>query len=178
MEFKRPGRSRVEIQFAGQTAVQVYNGTNGWKLRPFLNRHDVESFTPAEQRTAALESDFEGPLVNYRAKGSRVELLGTEKVEGHDTYKIKLTKKSGEVQQFWIDGLTFLEVKMQGVPRHMDGKMRETEVYFRDFRRVEDIEIPFETETVIPSLRDRHKIILESAIVNPKIDDSRFTKLR
>ena len=42
MELKRPMKQRIEIQFNGQTAVQVFDGTNGYKLRPFLNRKDVE----------------------------------------------------------------------------------------------------------------------------------------
>ena len=38
MELKRPRKMRFELQFKGQTAVQVFDGANGWKLRPFLNR--------------------------------------------------------------------------------------------------------------------------------------------
>ena len=34
LEMKRPHKSRLEIDFAGKTAVQVYDGQNGWKLRP------------------------------------------------------------------------------------------------------------------------------------------------
>ncbi len=45
MELKRPRKMRFELQFNGQTAVQVFDGTNGWKLRPFLNRHVVEPYT-------------------------------------------------------------------------------------------------------------------------------------
>ena len=45
MELKRPRKMRVELQFNGQTAVQVFDGTNGWKLRPFLNRRQVEPYT-------------------------------------------------------------------------------------------------------------------------------------
>ena len=33
---------------AGDTAVQVFDGQQGWKLRPFLGRREVEAFTPAE----------------------------------------------------------------------------------------------------------------------------------
>ena len=40
-EMQRPRMSRLELEFNGQTAVQVYNGTQGWKLRPFLNRHHL-----------------------------------------------------------------------------------------------------------------------------------------
>src|ERR1700760_2956318 len=42
IEMKRPNKSRVEVVFAGKTAVQVYDGTNGWKMRPYLNRTDYE----------------------------------------------------------------------------------------------------------------------------------------
>src|SRR5262249_25318147 len=52
MEMMRTRKSRLEIEFSGQTAVQVYDGTQGWKVRPFLNRHEVEPFTPAELEAA------------------------------------------------------------------------------------------------------------------------------
>ena len=42
MDLERPRKSRVEIQYQGNTAVQVYDGSHGWKLRPFLGRHEVE----------------------------------------------------------------------------------------------------------------------------------------
>src|SRR5437763_71314 len=48
LEMKRPSKSRLEIDFAGKTAVQVYDGQQGWTLRPYLNRNDVEPFTPEE----------------------------------------------------------------------------------------------------------------------------------
>jgi len=68
--MKRPGKSRVEIEFAGKTAVQVYDGTNGWKLRPYLNRNDVEPFTAEEAKSEAGKT-LDGPLVDYAAKGTR-----------------------------------------------------------------------------------------------------------
>jgi len=36
-----------------------------------------------------------GFLVDYAAKGTQIELAGMEKVENRDTYKLKLTMKSG-----------------------------------------------------------------------------------
>src|SRR5262252_7634362 len=37
--MKRPHKSRLEIKFQDQTAVQVFDGVQGWKVRPFLNRN-------------------------------------------------------------------------------------------------------------------------------------------
>jgi hypothetical protein len=45
MEFERPRKMRFELEFAGQTAIQVYDDAHGWKLRPCLNRRVVEPFT-------------------------------------------------------------------------------------------------------------------------------------
>src|ERR1700758_4121926 len=94
LEMKRPNKSRVEIEFAGKTAVQVYDGKNGWKLRPFLNRNDVEPFSAEEIKGESEKGDLDGYLIDYAAKGSKVDMEGVEKVEGHDAYKLKVTGKS------------------------------------------------------------------------------------
>src|SRR5437879_13203276 len=78
MEMKRPRKSRVEIEFAGKTALQVYDGTNGWKLRPFLNRNEVEPFTREELKSEAAKSDLEGTMLDYRVKGHNWKLKGSE----------------------------------------------------------------------------------------------------
>ena len=73
---------RVELVFANDTAVQVYDGANGWKLRPFLGRRQVEPYSPEELKAASFESDVDGPLVDYAAKGNKVDLEGVEEGRG------------------------------------------------------------------------------------------------
>ncbi|HWX92055.1 MAG TPA: hypothetical protein VNY29_05430, partial [Terriglobales bacterium] len=114
MELARPRKMRFELQVAGQTALQVYDGVNGWKLRPYLNRLEVEPYTADEMKAASMQSELDGPLLDYAAKGTRIESDGTEKVEGRDTYKLKLTLKSGDVTHVWVDAQTFLETKIEG----------------------------------------------------------------
>jgi len=70
MELARPRKMRFELQVAGQTALQVYDGVNGWKLRPYLNRLDVEPYTADEMKAASMETELDGPLVDYAAKGT------------------------------------------------------------------------------------------------------------
>ena len=173
---QRPDKSRLEIEFAGKTAVQVYDGANGWKLRPFLNRNDVEAFTPQEAKAAAENADLEDPLIDAKGKGTKVEVEGVEKVDGRDAYKLKLTTKAGAVQRVFIDAKTFLDVKVEGVPRRMDGKMRKVWVYQRDFRSVGGVKIPFLVETVVDGFPQAHKIVLDRVAVNPKLDAATFAK--
>jgi len=178
MEMKRPGKSRVEIEFGGKTAVQVFDGTNGWKVRPFLNRDDVQPFTAEEAKSESTKAELDGPLVDYAAKGTKVELEGVEKVEGRDAYKLKLTTKTSDVQHIWIDAENFLDVKVEGATRRMDGRMRTVWVYQRDFRSVQGVMIPFILETAVDGYRDTHKMVMQKVEVNPKLEDSLFTKPR
>ena len=176
LELMRPHKSRLEIEFAGKTAVQVYDGTNGWKLRPFLNRNDVEPFSAEEAKSAADQPDMDGPLVDYAAKGTRVALEGMEPVEGQNAYKLKLTAKDGTVQHIWIDAQSFLDVKIEGTPRRMDGKMRAVYIYQRDFRSEKGVQIPHLLETAVEGYPDSHKMIIEKVAVNPALNDTLFAK--
>lgn len=176
LEVKRPRMSRLEIVFAGKTAVQVYDGTNGWKVRPFLNRNDVEPFTAAELKSESEWPGIDGPLIDYASRGTKVELAGVEAVEGHDAYKLKLTLKDGTVQHVWIDATSFLDVKLEGTPRRMDGRLHTVWIYQRDFRTVQGLMIPFLLETAVDGYHDTHKMVIEKAEVNPSLADSRFAK--
>jgi hypothetical protein len=187
MELKRGRKTRFELQFAGKTAIQVYDGASGWKLRPFLNRMEVEPYTPEELKIASTQSDLDGPLVDYAAKGSRIELDGVEKVEGRDTYKLKVIEKAGHTFHVWVDAETFLEAKIEGQPRRLDGTDHSVEVYYRDYRAVDGLRIPFVLETrVLPVSRTAlgrdtpvppEKIVIDKVVVNPKFDGQLFSKL-
>jgi hypothetical protein len=188
MELKRTRKLRIELEFKGQTAVQVYDGANGWTLRPFLNRTDYEPYSAEQAKAASDQSDLDGPLVDYAAKGNAIELAGMEKVDNHDNYKLKVTLKNGYSFHVWIDAQTFLETKMEGTPRRLDGAYRPVEIYMRDYRQVNGVLIPFVLETrvqwaaTIPGRKQiqsvTERITIDNVIVNPKLDDSLFSKPR
>ena len=187
MELKRPGKMRMELQFNGQTAIQVYDGANGWKLRPFLNRRVVEPYTTEEMKISSMQADVDGYLVDYAAKGIQIELVGMEKVEDRDTYKLRLTMKNGQALHDWIDAQTFLEAKVEGQPRWLDGVSHPVEVYYRDYRPIGGLQIPHILETkVLQAARTAkgfkdppvpaEKITIEKVVVNPKLDENHFSK--
>jgi hypothetical protein len=141
-----------------------------------LNRNDAEPFTAEEAKSESEKVDIEGPLVDYAAKGTKVELAGVEQVAGHSAYKLKLTMKSGDAQNIWIDTQSFLDVKVEGMPRRMDGKMHKVWVMQRDFRSVQGLMIPFVCETVVEGYPQTHALTLETVVVNRALDDARFSK--
>ena len=176
LDMKRPDKSRIELEFDGKTAVQVFDGKSGWMKRPYLNRDTWEPFSAEQAKSQAGKWDLEGPLVDYVVRGTKVDLEGIEPVEGKDAYRLKLTMKSGEVQHVWIDAQSYLDVKVEGIPRRMDGKMRTVWVYHRDFRSVQGLMVPFVLETAVDGFRDTHRMVLEKVGLNPQLDDALFTK--
>jgi hypothetical protein len=176
MKMKRPYKSRLEIRFNEQTALQIYDGEHGWKVRPFLNREEVEPYTQAEVKSAATWQELDGPLVDYAAKGSKIDLEGKEAVEGHDAYKIKLTLKDGTQRRVWIDAASFLELKIDGEPRKIDGRPRKVTIYYRDYRKENGLNMPRVLETAVEGVKQTHKMTIERVAVNQPMEDALFAK--
>jgi outer membrane lipoprotein-sorting protein len=176
LSMKRPHKSRLEIRFQDRPAVQVYDGTQGWKQRPFLGRDDVEAFTKPELKSAAAAAELDGPLIDYARKGSKVEMVGVEAVEGKNAYKVKLTPANGVAMNVWIDATSFLEVKMDGEPRKLDGRLHKVAIYSRDYKAESGLMVPHTMETVVEGVKQSHKMIIQSVKVNPSLNDSLFAK--
>jgi len=175
MDLERPRKSRIEIQYQGQTAVQVYDGSHGWKLRPFLGRHEVESFGADELRLAKQQSDLDGPLLDWKAQGSRLALVGTQKVDGHDAYDLAVTLRDGQVRHVWVDTESYLDVQIDG-SRKLDGKFKKVWTAQRDFRAVDGLMIPHKLETTVDGVHGVETISIENVSINPMLDDTLFRK--
>jgi len=166
MDLERPNKTRLEIPFDGKTAVQVFNGAEGWKLRPFLGRHEVEPFKPEELKIAMATQELDGPLLNH----------GTEVVDGRPAYRLKLTLKDGSARRLWLDGQTFLEVKFEGAPRRRDGKMRAVATYYKDYRPDEGLVIAHLLETRVEGEKHADRIVIQRVSLNPTLTADRFAK--
>jgi hypothetical protein len=176
LDLARPNRQRLEIPFEGDTAVQVYDGANGWKLRPYLGRREVESYSKDELAIAASEQQLDGPLIDYVAKGTQISLAGTDLVDGQPAYRLNLKFKDGSVRGLWIEGKTFLEVKLEGTPRRWDGRPRTVMTYFKDYRKVGGLMVPHLRETQVAGDPHIERIQIEKVIINPSLAPAEFTK--
>jgi hypothetical protein len=122
-------------------------------------REQVADENAEDLRQAALEPGIDGFLIDYAAKGARVDAAGTDNVEGHPAYKLKVTRKDGTVRNVWVDGGSFLDLKVDGEPRKLDGKPHSVAVYLRDYKRDQGLMIPHLQETVV--LDDDSEMMIE-----------------
>lgn len=171
IEIKKPGRMRFEVVVQGMTIVQTVDGDSGWTIQPMTGKKDAERMSADDLKEAQDQADFEGPLVDYKKKGHKVELLGKEKIEGTDAYKLKVTKKNGDIETIYLDADAFLEIKSEG-KRVVRGSQVEFETTTGDYKDVSGVMIPFSLEFGVKT--EKVKMTVAKVDVNPKIDDARF----
>src|SRR5262245_47454755 len=106
-----PSATRTEFTLQGLTQVRAYDGKEGWTVSPFGGRRDAEKASADDVRAMAHEADIEGPLVDWRAKGHRVEYLGTEDVDGTPAHKVRVMLKDGDIEYVFIDPDSALEIR-------------------------------------------------------------------
>ena len=174
-ESSRPNKVREEFSIQGMTGINAYDGANGWKIDPFGGKKDPESLSEEEMRSIVEDSDFDEPLINYQQKGNKVELLGTEQVEGTDVFKLKVTLASGDVRYYYVDTDYYVPIKIEK-KRMIRGAEQEFETSLGDYKEVAGWYLPYSIESGRKGSEDRQKITIEKIEANVPIDDRRFEK--
>jgi outer membrane lipoprotein-sorting protein len=172
-EVRPPGRIRTEFAFQGVTAVYACDGSRCWSVAPLSGIFEPELMSELDTSAAITQSDLLGPLVNWEAKGHSVELLGKEKIDGRETFKLKVTLSSGAVQTYYLDAESALLVRREST-RTLGGRTIEVETTFSDFRPVGGVVFPHAIRSGAKGRYDFLEVIVEEAEFNPPLDDSRF----
>ncbi|HVM91407.1 MAG TPA: hypothetical protein VMT67_01275 [Terriglobales bacterium] len=170
---KRPEMARMEFVVQGLTGIQAYDGSKAWQVMPFMGKKDPELMSGDETKEIEETADLDGPLVDYKAKGHKVELMGKEKIEGTDAYKLKLTLKNGDVQTDYIDADSFLVIK-EDTTRTVRGSEQDVESSIGDYKEVDGIVFPFAIESGMKGTDQKQKITISKIELNVPADDSQF----
>jgi hypothetical protein len=170
---KQPGRVRAEATLQGMTLVQAYDGTEGWKISPFGGRKDPEKMSVDEAKSLVEDAEIDGPLVDWEAKGSTVEYLGPEDVDGTLAHKLKVVRKNGDVSYVYLDPDHFLEIRIL-TQRLEQGAQVEVETDLGDYEKIAGVYFPFSIEAGPKGSTDKQKIIIDKAEANIPADDAEF----
>ena len=172
-ENKRPNFVRQDITIQGLVGTNAYDGKAGWKIEPWQGKKDPEAMGEAELKGILEEADFDGPLVNYKEKGNKVEYVGMDEVEGTDTYKLKVTLKDGETRYFYMDTDYYVPIKIE-TKRIIRGNEVEIETVLGDYKEVSGWYMPWSVEVGAKGSQFKQKIAIEKVEANVSLDDSRF----
>jgi len=176
-ENKRPNSVREEFSIQGMTGINAYDGQTGWKIEPWQGKRDPEALGEDEMHGILDDADFDGPLVNYQAKGNKVEYQGIEQIEGSDAYKLKVTRPNGDVSFYYLDTEYYVPIRID-TQRMIRGAPQESETSLGDYKQVNGVYLPFSYESGAKgsSSTDRSKITYDKIEANVPLDALRFSR--
>jgi hypothetical protein len=170
----RPDSVRLEATLQGLTLIQAYDGTQGWKVNPFQGRKDPEKMSGDDAKELSEDAaDFAGALVDWKAKGYKLDYLGTEDVDATDAYKLRVTRPNGDVSYVFLDPDYFLEIRTIN-RRIQHGVPRETVTDYGDYEQVNGVYFAFSQASGPNGSSDRQKLQFDKAEANAPIDGALF----
>ena len=133
---------RTDVQAMGQSVINAYKDGKGWKINPFAGVTTITDMTPEELIDFKSQSMIASQLMDYKARGHKVELQGQEDVEGAKTYKIKLTNKDdNKVTTYFISVTDNIIVKSVST-RQVQGQDIEIETFYSDIKDFNGLKFP------------------------------------
>lgn len=175
LELKRPNKSRWQFTVDGQTAVQAFDGKSGWMWMPFAGMTEPQAMSSEEKQEAEQQADLDGPLVDYKAKGSKIELVGHDSSFRPEDWKLKVTLKSGEVREVYLDAKTYLQTTTV-MRKKIEGNEVVVISTIGDYKDVDGLTLPHSFTASTKDGGETQSLVFEKIEVNVPIDDERFGK--
>ncbi|MDX1931683.1 MAG: hypothetical protein SFU56_03680 [Capsulimonadales bacterium] len=157
-----------EIKDVTKTTM-AFDGKRGWSKNNLQGLRDITGSELQQLKDQALFNSS----VRWRELYPKVEMIGIRKVDGKDTYAIRLTPKVGKPTVQYHDTKTFLIVRTDSVQESPQGTL-PVESYLSDYRAVDGVKTPFRVRSRVAAA----EIITEITEVrnNVPVPDSLFVK--
>lgn len=127
---------RSDIDVMGQSIIQVYNNGTGWKQNPFDGTETPTEVTGKELIEFKAQASLVNHLMDYKARGHKVELAGQEDVEGVKCYKINLVNKDDEKTTTYYIAVNDYTLIKSVTTRTLQGQDMEVETFYSDFKEI------------------------------------------
>lgn len=138
---KRPNWMRREIVADGQTQVIAFDGKTLWGINPLMSSQPQVITGPGADRTRQDADDFDSPLLDYKEKGSRIELVpGDGEATGGP--HLRVTKKNGSIQDLYLNPTTFLEDRIT-MEVEQGGRKAVVATELSNYKDVDGMMVPF-----------------------------------
>jgi len=172
---KRPNRFRQESTVQGQKIVVAFDGEKAWMLNPMMGGAAPHPIQGERLEMVKQQADVDGPLVDYKAKGTTIDVEGAETLEGKKVHKLKVTSKTGRVVYLYLDDETGLEAKtvMEAPGDPGTGAAATTlESVFSNYQNVGGLTMPHSIQQ--KAAGQVLQVSIEKIELSPAVEDSLF----
>jgi len=125
---------RVDLEIMGTSNYQVANSKGGSVFMPIMGMAEPKAMDNAQFKSALLQSNIRGQLLNYKEDGTNIVMEGGEKVDGADAFKLKVTNKLGDTTTIFIDKKNYHVVKSLS-KTNVNGQEMEIESSYNNYKQ-------------------------------------------
>lgn len=175
------GLTYTKISFQGKDIMQnVFDGDVLWSTN--FQTMQAEKADDETTKNIKLEAnDFPDSFLGYKDKGYTAELVGTEMVEGAETYKIKLTKEPqfldgslvANIVYYYFDAENFVPIMQESEIKKGPMKGQIQQITMSDYQEVDGLYFPFSMGQGVKGMGSQ-PLTITKITVNPDIDDEAF----
>jgi len=175
------GRQYTKFTLQGMDFFQnVFDGNVLWGTNQ-MTMMPEKSDEETTKNFILNKNDFPDKLFEYQDKGYTVELMGTETVQGTETFKLKVISEPAIVDGKEVESITYYYFETENfVPIVLEQEVLIgpqagiiSQISFSDYQEVEGLYFPF---SMTQGIKDGESapLIIESIEINPTVDDSIF----
>lgn len=159
---------RQDISVMGMTGYTIMTPTEGWNFMPFGGQTEPEAMTADMVNEGKSKLDIQGDLIDYKTKGTKIDLLGKDDVEGTEVFKLKVVKKDGKEKTLFIDTKNYFVIR-EIEKIKADGKEMEVPVDYSNYQKQSNgIVFPMTLGT------QQGEVTFKNIEINAKVDESIF----
>ncbi len=166
--YKNPQKFRNETYVEDQTFIGVFSGESGWASQ----QGQIIDLPPqAKRQVAQFVELLWGPLYNYNKEQSKLKLIGREKIEGFDVFRINyLPGIDQEQADIYITANDYKLIQLIA----KSDESGEIKMSFKDLKTINGISLP---HTIQINVQNFEQIIYYDSIeIDPPVEDSLFVK--
>jgi uncharacterized membrane protein YkoI len=157
---------RLDIEVMGSSNYQVADTKKGSAFWPVRGMTAPEDMDADQYKSAQNQMDIQGALLNYKEKGTTVEFVGKENIDGAEAYNLKITFKNGVKTNYFIDAKTLRLIKSSS-RQNVNGEEIDVATTFSDHKQNADgYWFPYSVSTM------NGTIIYEKISTNIPVDES------
>ncbi len=159
---------RMDMTIMGTSNYMILTPGEGWTYFPIQQQQKPEPLTADQVKQSQDQLDVQGELVDYQAKGNKIDFIGKDDLEGTEVYKLRLTDKNGQEKTLFFDAENFYLLR-ETEKMKADGKEVEATVNYSNFQKLpEGITVPMTVDS------EMGPVAMKTIEVNPTVDESIF----
>ncbi|MDH3708616.1 MAG: outer membrane lipoprotein-sorting protein [Cyclobacteriaceae bacterium] len=175
------GRQYTKVTFQGNEFKQgVFDGETLWSTN-FQTMKAEKSDAEATGNQKLEANDFPDALYNYQDKGYTVELMGTETIDGAETYKIKVVKEPmtvdgqevEDISYYFFDTETYVPIAQESQLKQGPAKGTVMQIKMSDYQEVDGLYFPFSMSQGTKGGQSQ-PLMIDSIELNPEVSTSDF----